>query len=238
MPALKTRCITAYCLQQSLFDVLDPFVPLASKPVATSLLDALNQSRTMAHMASRNEDLSHIFQEEMFSSWGDGVEEVEEALNSGRLSQRRGSAMFFLTQEASASNNIVNMLAILYQLKDTGDWDRETFAEPLLLERMMDVLEKFQESEKRDGHLIDPNVWRNASESGGKLAIYCTSFAGVVVGILNVMLSIEAEQFARHTQDFFPVLCSLVRVQSDEIRSLVQRILAKKIAPMLNVTMP
>jgi hypothetical protein len=238
VPALKTRCITAYCLQQSLFDVLDSFVPLASEPVATSLLDALNHSRTMAQKASRNEDLSHIFQEEMFSSWGDGVEEVEEALNSGRLSQRRGSAMFFLTQEASASNNIVHMLAILYQLQDGGDWNREAFAEPLLLERMMDVLEKFQESETRDGHLIDPNVWRNASESGGKLAIYCTSFAGVVVNILNVMLAIKPEQFARHTQAFFPMLCSLVRVQSDEIRSLVQKILAKKIAPMLSVSMP
>ena len=68
----------------------------------------------------------------------------------------------------------------------------------------MDVLSKFLESEEKNGHLIDPNIWRNASESGGKLAIYCTSFAVVVVSILNCMLSMTPEQFARHKQHFYP----------------------------------
>lgn len=239
LPQLKIRCVTAFCLQQSLFEVLDSFVGLASKEVASSLLDALNNSRITAHQASGNEDLAHIFQEEMFSQWGDGVEEVEEALTAGRLAQRRGSAAFFLSQEAGASKNIIRMLSVLFQSKNLNDasWDRESFAEPLLLERITEVLDRFLESEKRDGHHIDPNVWRNASESGGKLAIYCTSFAGVVVGILNVMVSIDAAQFARHTQEFFPVLCVLVRVQSSEIRQLVHTILARQIAPMLNVNM-
>ena len=241
VPSLKVRCVAAYCLQQSLFDFLPLIVPLAGQDVVASLLDSLNESRILSCEASLDEDLALAFQEAMFSEWGDGVEEVEEALSAGRLSSRSGSAMFFLTQESSATNSIMHMLSILYQSKGESDgfcdWDREKFAEPFLLERMMDVLWKFLQSERRDGHLIDPNIWRISSESGGKLAIYCTSFAVVVVSILNTMLSISREQFARHKQQFFPVLCSLVRVQSDEIRNLVGRVLAEQIAPLLDVTM-
>ena len=134
-------------------------------------------------------------------------------------------------------NDIIHMLSILYRFEGAGEvqWDREAFAETLLLERIKEVLHKFVESEKRDGHLIDPNVWRNASESGGKLAIYCTSFAGVVVNILHVMLAMNPEKFSKHIGEFFPALCSLVCVQSDEIRLLVKNVLEKKIAPKLNV---
>jgi hypothetical protein len=113
---------------------------------------------------------------------------------------------------------------------------REAFAEPILLERTMHVLNRFVESETSEGHIIDPNVWRNASKSGEKIAIFCTSFAFVVVNILNVMLSMTQEQFTRHRQHFYPALCLLVRVQSDEIRQLVSQVLQEKIAPLLNVS--
>jgi len=142
------------------------------------------------------------------------------------------------TQDSGATNNIVHMLAILYQTPSNEgyiQWERECFAEPFLLERILDVLEKFVESERRDGHLIDPNVWHNASESGGKLAIYCTSFAKVVVNVLNIMLKMSPEQFHRHAQNFFPTLCSLVGVQSDEIRNLVQAVLLRQIGPMIGM---
>ena len=99
----------------------------------------------------------------------------------------------------------------------------------------MHVLNRFIESESNEGHIIDPNIWRNASKSGEKIAIFCTSFAFVVVNILNVMLSMTQEQFARHTQQFYPALCLLVRVQSDDIRQLVSQVLQEKIAPLLNV---
>lgn len=238
VPALKVRCVGVYCLQHYLYDLLQPYIPFASEEDVVGLLQALNQSRNMASQACAHEDLSHAFQEAMFSLWGDGVEEVEQVLsNTGRMSHHRGSEMFFLTQEAGATNDIIHMLSILYQLdEDSGlRWDREAFAEVHMLDHIKEVLQKFVASEKRDGHLIDPNVWRSASESGGKLAIYCTSFAVVVVNILHVMLKMPPEKFIKHIGDFFPVLCSLVCVQSDEIRGLVKDVLEKKIAPKLNV---
>jgi hypothetical protein len=241
VPAIKVRCVTAYCLQHYLYDLLSPFVPSAEKDVISRLLESLNKSSTVAGRASKDEDLYHAFQEAMFSEWGDGVLEVEETLTaSGRLGQRKGSEMFFLTQEAGATNDIIHLLAILYQFdpsKGMVEWDREAFAEPFLLDRIMEVFEKFLESERKEGHLIDPNVWRNASESGGKVAIYCTSFASVVVNSLKVMLSISQEQFTKHKQKFFPILCSLVRVQSDEIRGLIQEVLQRQVAPMIGVRM-
>lgn len=218
---------------------MELMVPMLGQDEILSLLDALNQSRTMSCKASLDEDLSLAFQEAIFSQWGDGVEEVEEALSSGRLTNRSTSATFFLTQESAATNSLIHILFLLYQSKgaseDFSDSDRERFAEPLLLERMVDVLNKFLESESRDGHTIDPNIWRNASKGGDKIAIYCTSFAVVVVSILDIMLSITPQQFARHKQHFFPLLCSLVRVQSDEIRQFVSLVLEQQISPLLDV---
>lgn len=238
VPAMKVRCVGVYCLEHYLYDLLDSYIPYVRQEDVNGLLEALNQSKILSAEASAQEDLSHAFQEAMLSQWGDGVEQVEEVLsNTGRMSHHHGSEMFFLTQEAGAMNDIIHMLSILYRFEGAGEvqWDREAFAETLLLERIKEVLHKFVESEKRDGHLIDPNVWRNASESGGKLAIYCTSFAGVVVNILHVMLAMNPEKFSKHIGEFFPALCSLVCVQSDEIRLLVKNVLEKKIAPKLNV---
>jgi hypothetical protein len=236
IPALKVQCVAAYCLQQSLSDQLDWLVPLLDLAVLEPLLDALDKSRSMSLKASLDQDLSLAFQEAMFSEWGDGVEEVEEALQVGRSSNQSSSATFFLTQEAGATNNSIHILSLLY--RSTGDKSvkREAFAEPILLERTMHVLNRFVESETSEGHIIDPNVWRNASKSGEKIAIFCTSFAFVVVNILNVMLSMTQEQFTRHRQHFYPALCLLVRVQSDEIRQLVSQVLQEKIAPLLNVS--
>jgi hypothetical protein len=193
----------------------------------------------MSCKANLDEDLSLAFQEAMFSQWGDGVEEVEEVLSTGRLLNQSTSATFFLAQESGATNNVIHILSLLYQsgaLEDSSDPDLERFAEPLLLERMVYVLNKFLESESQEGRLIDPNLWRNVSKGGDKIAIYCTSFAVVVISILEIMLSITSEQFARHKQHFFPLLCSLVRVQSDEIRQLVGLVLEQKISPLLGVT--
>ena len=233
IPALKVQCVAAYCLQQSLFDQLELLIPLLELNVISPLLDALDQSRSMSSRACRDQDLSLAFQEAMFSEWGDGVEEVEEALQVGRSSNRSGSATFFLTQEAGAANNSIHILSLLYRSK--GSLERETFAEPLLLDQMMEVLNKFLLSETEEGHLIDPNIWRNASKSGEKVAIYCTSFAFVVVSILNVMLAITPEQFTQHKEKFFPALCLLVRVQSEEIRHLVSHVLQEQVSPLLNV---
>ena len=72
-------------------------------------------------------------------------------------------------------------------------------------------------------------------ESGGKVAVYCTSFAAVVVGILKAMLSFEPDQLERNKHAFFPMICRLIRVQSDEIRQLVHDIMIEKFAPMLGV---
>jgi hypothetical protein len=237
IPALKVQCVAAYCVQHALFDQLDSLVPLLDLGVLSPLLDALDQSRRMSRKANEDQDLSLAFQEAMFSEWGDGVEEVEEALlQAGRSSNQSGSGTFFLTQEASATNNSIHILSLLYRSKGESALEREAFAESMLLERTMHVLDKFVESETREGHVIDANIWRNASKSGEKIAIYCTSFAFVVVSILNVMLSMTPQQFFRHKQQFYPALCLLVRVKSDEIRQLVSQVMQEQVAPMLDVT--
>lgn len=239
VPALKIRSVAAHCLQSKFYDFFDKLVPAAEEGMVVKVMEALKLSRRIAEEAVQDEDLKHVFQEAIVSEWGDGVEEVELALsNVARLSHLHGSAMFFLTQEAGATKALIQMLGILYHSEDIYggiSWDRQGFAEPYLVSTMKDALTKFQDSEERDGHLIDPNVWRNASESGGKVALYCTAFADVVVVILGNILSLDEERFKKHCGDFFPIICSLVRADSKEIRSLVQRILALHIAPLIGV---
>jgi hypothetical protein len=240
VPELKVRCVAAHCAQQSLLGVLDRFIPFLQKDQISTVLDALNKSRLEAEAAVDDQDVSTAFQEALLSDWGDGVAMVEDALdNAARLSHLHGSSMFFLAQEAGATQAVIYLLSKLYhggpQRVDDGDWDRERFAEPQLLGIMKQVLGKFLASEKKDGHLIDPNVWRNASESGGKVALYCTSFAPVVVEILKMIGSLKPEQFAKHKQELFPAVCMLIRVQSEEIRQLVQEVFAQQVAPMLGV---
>lgn len=239
VPALKVRCVAAHCLQNGFFGFFDRLVPLMEMDGALKVLEALKLSRHISEQSVQNDELKHMFQEAIFTEWGDGIEEVQMALsNVARMSHLHGSDMFFLTQEAGATKATIQMLGMLYQGRageDRLNWDRAGFAESHLVGTMKEALRKFQDSEERDGHLIDPNVWRNTSESGGKVALYCTAFADVVVGILGVIHSLDQEKFAKHSKDFFPIICSLVRAESREIRNLVQRILSKQVAPMIDV---
>lgn len=239
--ALKVRCVAAHCLQLGFFRLFQKLAPLIEQDVAMRVLQALQLSRRVSEEAVKDQNLRRIFQEAIFTEWGDGVEEVEMALsNVARMSHLHGSDMFFLTQEAGATKATIQMLGMLYQ-EDAGEgqaskgWDTTGFAKEHFLVTMKEALCKFQDSEERDGHLVDPNVWRNTSESGGKVALYCTAFADVVVGILGIIFSLSEEKFALHSKEFFPILCSLVRAESREIRTLVQRILAKQVAPMISV---
>lgn len=239
MPTLKTRCIASHCLQQYISTFVDQFAVLTLEEEASCLLDTLNQSRISSIKARKDEDLSHAFQEACLAQWGDSVEEIDAAMeraNSG-LSHRGSSQMFFLTQEASATSALIILLSLLYSKRQDADcsWDTEAFAEPILFERIIEVLNDFLESEERDGLLIDPNVWRSVSERGGQVAFYCTSFAGVVVQILDMISNLEKEQFDRHKESLFPILCSLIRVQSDEIRHLVAGVFRKQIGGMIGV---
>jgi hypothetical protein len=240
IPELKRRCVAAHCLYQSLStELYHVLLPYASRKNAFDLLNALSSSCSVAAAAASDEDLATAFQEALFSDWGDGVAAVEEALeNAARLSHRHGSGMFFLTQQAGATNAMLRMLSTLYLDRGDrqGDWDRATFSEPHLLGLVNDVTTKFLQSERQDGHLIDPHVWRNANESGGKVALYCTSFAFVVLEIVRVVRAFPHEQFVRHKQLLFPVLCSLIAAQSDEIRHLVQETLVLQVSPIIDVT--
>jgi len=244
LPTLKTRCIASHCLQQYMSTFVDQFAELTAAEEVSYLLKTLNQSRLASSNARKDEDLALAFQEAFFDQWGDGVEEVEAALQgTGGGSGHRGSSkIFFLTQEASATKAVILLLSRLYCPKHSDkeaeniSWDAEAFSEPLLMERIIDVLSEFLSSEENDGLLIDPNVWRSASESGGQVAYFCTSFAGVVVDILEMILNLQADKFCRHKASLFPILCSLVRVQSGEIRHLVSDIFHKQIGPMVQVT--
>lgn len=242
VPKMKIRCVAAHFLQQSIYSMNEEsLTPFLEEGSTTALLNALNRSRDMAESAAKNEDLALAFQEATLSDWGLDEELGEEALvNVARLSVTQGSAMFFMTQTAGATKAVIKVLSALYDFEGVPyaakEWDREAFAAPHLLEIMKDVLSKFVESEAKEGHRIDPNVWRNANESGVKVAVYCTSFAAVVVGLLQAMLSFDHTHIERQKSEFFPMICRLVRVQSEEIRHLVQRILIEKFGPMLGVT--
>jgi hypothetical protein len=245
IPALKARCVASHCLQQHIPDVMSMLSSLTGKEQVSALLASLEDSRHLSSKASLDEDLAFAFQEAMFNEWGDGVEEVEAALNlpGGNLpstSSRGSSKMFFLTQEAGANKAIIHVLSPLYLDLDSKthrliEWERRKFSEPLLFERMMDVSEKFLVSEAEDGEKIDPNVWRISSESGNKVALYCTSFASVMVSILNTMLMLSRDQFNRHKHVLFPALCSLITVQSDEIRRLVREVLAHQVSHLIGI---
>jgi hypothetical protein len=220
-------------------------VPLLSEKVVIGLLHELNRSQEMAENAAKNEDIAHAFQEAILSDWGMDEEDRDESLvNVAKISQTQGSAMFFLTQTAGATNVMIRILSVLYVSEDNegldaGKWNHEAYAISYLLEMMKDILTKFAESEAKEGHRIDPNVWRNTAEKGVsgklKLAVYCTAFASSIECLLRAMLSFDQEHFERQKAAFFPMICRLITVQSDEIRSLVQQILLKKFGPMLDV---
>lgn len=198
------------------------------------MLASLDRSRSFAADAVKDETLSTAFQQALLSDWDDmAPDEAGEV--AARMSLQHGSGVFFLAQEAGNARTMVQLLALLYS-SNADDWDRVAFAEPHLLDIFQDSLTKFLRSEAKDGHLVDPNTWRNATDRGGKLALYCTFFVPVIVEILRIIRSLTTDQFEKHKQTYFSAACQLVRVQSDEIRSLVQAILAAHIAPRIGVT--
>jgi hypothetical protein len=236
---LRVRCTSIYCLQQSFFQFLDLFALNCNQTEISSLIQAFESSRRVAEKASIDKKLSTYFEEAMRLEWGGGVEEAQAAFSSDSGVGHLGRCeMFFLTQEASANNVLIRMLSLLYCPRgdfDVDRWDTVNFSEPLLIGRMLDVLQKFIVSERENGHKLDPNVWRAASESGTKFAIHCTSFAAVVVNILYTILDFSDDQFKRQKGNLFPILCSLISIQSEEIRMLVAEILRKKVSVLIGI---
>jgi hypothetical protein len=242
LPALKIRCVAAHYLQQTLLSLHeDEVFPLVPRGAIESLLHTLNLSRELAEDAVKNEDLAHAFQEAMFSEWDMEDMEEEALVRISQLNNTQGSAMFFLTQTAGATNAVIRLLSVLYDYNEVyyddevDPWDRKTFAGQYLMKIMQDIFFKFAESEAKEGHRVDPNVWRNTAESGVKVAVYCTSFASVVVGLLNAMRSFEPSHIERNKGAFYPMVCELINVQSDEIRKLVRTILVEKFGPLLGL---
>lgn len=242
LPAVKLRCVAAHCLQKILLSLREEeLIGFISQETVSNLLKILNASRDFAEDAAKNQDLAHAFQEAMFKEWGISGDNVgEEAMeNIARLNQTQGSAMFFLTQTAGATNGVNRLLTALYDHEETfhgeDHWDRRVFAGQYLVAIMEDIFRKFAESEIKEGHKVSPNVWRSSSESGVKVAMYCTSFASVVVGLLRAMLSFEPALIERNKGVFYPLVCELVGVRSEEIRRLVRRVLTEKFGPILGI---
>ena len=152
--------------------------------------------------------------------------------NASRFSHLHGSSTFFLSQEASATRALIQKLGALYDEGPTQSWDRSSYAESCLFCTMTDVLQKFLQSEEKHGHLLDPNVWRNAADRG-KVAVYCTAFAGVVVDILRIIGKLKPDQFAKRREALFPLLCKLIRSQSDEIRGELRAVFERQIGAAL-----
>lgn len=236
---LRVRCISVYCLQQSLFALLDLFAVHCSKNDVSLLLNALETSRTIACEGSKSQVLSTYFQDAYLMETGGRMEEVQAAFSSDSGAGHAGRyEMYFLTQESSANNVLVRFLSLLYCPRNdskSNTWDTMHFAEPLLVARMIDVLEKFIVSERSVGHKIDLNVWRTASDSGGKFAVHCTSFATIVVNILYTMVNFSDEQFERLKGKLFPILCSLISTQSEEIRKQVSHVFLTKVGKLLKI---
>jgi len=244
VPALKVRCVAAFALQHHLPEVISRIVDKVEEDDISVLLAALDASRGTACAASVDVDLALAFQKFILSEWEDGVGEVErniDAVGAGSYDRHLGgSGMFFLTQEADANRSIIQILSFLYLTECTKAdvlevWDHKTFAEPLLLERISDILDKFLLSERKDGHLVDPNFWRNSHDTGEKFALYCTSSAGVVCSILKTLLKFSSEQFYSQKKIVLPYIFALVRVRSDEIRDHVSTILNTRVANLLGI---
>ena len=233
---LRVRCTSVYCLQNSFYHFLDLFSVHCGQTDISRLLESVEKSRSAAEKASIDKSLSTYFVEAMKLEWGDRVEEPQAAFTSDSGVGHLGRCeMFFLTQEASANSILIRLLSILFSETENKEWDTVKFAEPLLMSRMKDVLQKFIISERENGHKLDQNVWRAVKESGTKYAIHCTSFAAVVVNILNTILGFTNEQFQRQKTTLFPVLCSLISAQSEEIRMLVAQVLKEKVASLLQI---
>ena len=236
---LRVRCTASFCLQKTFLDYLELFATNCGIKAVSALLDALEKSRVVASKASVDKSLSASFEEAILVEWGDKVEEKNKAFSSdGGVGHLRRSEMFFLTQEASANNILVHFLALLYCPKgndNLNQWDTVSFSGPLLGERITDVLKKFIVSEREDGHKIDPNVWRAASESGGTFAVPCTSFALVVVNILHTIMKFSDAQFDEQKSRIFPILCSLITIHSSEIRDLVAAVMKRKVSVLLGI---
>lgn len=218
---------------------------LASKDTAISLLDNLNRSVVVSAEAASDDDISTAFQEALLKDWGDGVQIPDEATEtSARLSLLHGSAIFFLSQEASATKCALRFLSNLYISNESTEdhwsnsWNKVAFAEKPLVDTMKNVLEKFVDSEIRQGHLVDPIIWRNVNECGVKIALYCTTFASAVMDVLVIIRGLRPDQFAKHKCVLFHLICSLVRVQCLEIRQLVHDILVIHVTPLVGVTVP
>lgn len=236
IPSLKIRCVASHCLQQGIPEVVDIFSHVVGQDEVSKLLKALEDSRSMSSKASDDEDLAHAFQEALLFEWGGGVEEVESTLASvGGILHKGGAEMFFLTQQAGADKAIIHILSQLVCGHSAYSWDTKAYAEPLLLDRMIDILNKFLISERDNAEFINPNVWRTASDSGGKIALYCTCFVDVCSSILETILNFDDDQFNRSKAQIYPIICSLIRVQSEEIRGLVQEIFATKVAAVLGI---
>jgi len=246
VPALKTRCIAAFLLQSYLPQSLNALAELIRKDDANVLLFALEKSRLLAQKACKDSDLSHAFQESTRSNWVDGgVEEVEARLaafivgGGAATAQQGDSEMYFLIQESWANRAIIHLLSLLYCSPDSfsnigNEWDSRTFSEQLLMERILDVVTTFLQSEKTDGANLDANMWKRTNDLVGKIAFYCTSFASVVVTILFTFLKFSPDQFKKHKNVIFRLLTDLISVKSDEIRQLVQEVMEQQVAPLLS----
>jgi hypothetical protein len=215
---------------------MDNMITLASQDDVNTLVSALNESQQCASRALGDDDVSMAFQDALLKDWGDDVQiPNEDSETLSRLSLQHGSAIFFLAQESGAVKSIMHLLSNLYfnGTKSLNVWDRSGYAEPLLIENMVSVVDKFLISEKNDGHLVDYTVWQKVGENSGKVALYCTSFATVVIDILKIIVLVQHENFDKYKAKFFPRLCALICTESSDIRKIVHEIFAKHIGPYL-----
>merc|ERR1740139_206122 len=243
VPALKVRSIAAYLLLdhfQSWFSQLSPFL---SSTDVQFLVGALESSKASSSNAGADTDLAHAFHEAMMCDWDNDVEAIEAALavsGGNSFSLGGSSAGFFFSQEAASTSKLLLVLFDLYKytgdVEATVEWDREAFSESLLLETIVEVLTKFIRSERTEGRFVDPMVWRQQNKNTGRSPMFCTSFVGVVEEILEKLSEFEPQQFEKHISKIFSLLCALIQIQSEEIRSLVEKILSTKVGAILGIS--
>lgn len=216
---------------------------MASQDDVVQLYASLKGSQQRAASAFIDHDVSMAFQDamlkdSMLKDWDDGRQTpTEDSENISRLSLRHGSAIFFLSQESRAVKSILHLLSTLFlSFRDVeSDWNRAEYAEPILVATMVDVLDKFLDSERKDRHLLDYSDWRKVGEHSGKVALYCTSFAMVVIDILKTIRCMRHDDFDRYKDKFFLQLCALIRMDSSDIRQMVHEIITLHIGPYVEV---
>ena len=241
IPQLKLNAISSYSIATDIVQsgcMADEFLSGTSSQVTMQFLDSLVASCELASVSRSDKDLAHAFSEYKRLEWGDSLQEVENFLRDTKglpiECQYGGNGSYYLPQEAKSTRALIQFLSQLFYTRDLTSWNSVEYAEPLLLNRISNVLQQHIQSEQDSRRLLNTKAWTDPNSNERKqVALYCLTFSDVVTYILDVMLQLDNETLQKYLQILFPLCCDLIRSRNDEIRIRVSRLMKDHIGQIL-----